>query len=197
MENSKKIQLGLLVVVAGLLIASMTGAFSGMFGGKTDDSRTEIATTPDVNAANTVTPGDAGTPTEGEVTVPTGPLTSMQFDELEFDFGTVKAGEKVVHKYKFKNTGKEPLIISNAKGSCGCTVPSWPKEPIPVGGTGEIEVQFDSKGKKDAQSKRVTITANTDPAQTFLTIKGNVTPDPADEAAAAAAAKAAGTPAAQ
>jgi Protein of unknown function (DUF1573) len=195
MENSKKIQLGLLVVVGGLLIANLTGAFSGMFGGKGgDETRETIGTTPDVTAGTTtVTPGDAGTPAEGEVTVPTGPLTSMQFDELEFDFGTVKAGEKVAHKYKFKNTGKEPLIISNAKGSCGCTVPSWPKEPIPVGGTGEIEVQFDSKGKKDAQSKRVTITANTDPAQTFLTIKGNVTPDPADEAAA----KAAGTPAAQ
>jgi Protein of unknown function (DUF1573) len=196
MENSKKIQLGLLVVVAGLLIANMTGAFSGMFGGKGgEETRETIGTTADVTGANTVTPTDAGTPVEGEVTVPTGPLTSMQFEELEFDFGTVKAGEKVGHKYKFKNTGKEPLIISNAKGSCGCTVPSWPKEPIPVGGTGEIEVQFDSKGKKDAQSKRVTITANTDPAQTFLTIKGNVTPDPADEAAAAA--KAAATPAAQ
>jgi len=57
-------------------------------------------------------------------------------------------GEKVVHVYKFKNSGKEPLVISNAKGSCGCTVPEWPREPIPVGGSGEIRVQFDSKVKE-------------------------------------------------
>jgi len=67
----------------------------------------------------------------------------MTFKETEFDFGTVDQGEKVTHVYKFANTGNEPLIISNAKGSCGCTVPSWPKEPIPVGGSGEIQVQFD------------------------------------------------------
>ncbi len=106
--------------------------------------------------------------------VPAGPTTSLKFEETEFDFGTVDQGEKVTHVYKFANTGNEPLIISNAKGSCGCTVPSWPKEPIPVGGSGEIQVQFDSKGKKNKQSKKVTITANTEPAQTFLTIKGEV-----------------------
>ncbi|MEM9545277.1 MAG: DUF1573 domain-containing protein, partial [Bacteroidota bacterium] len=98
--------------------------------------------------------------------------------EDTYDFGEVPEGEKVVHTYKFKNTGKEPLVISNAKGSCGCTVPEWPREPIPVGGSGEIRVQFDSKGKGKvgggSQSKKVTITANTDPANTFLTIKGIV-----------------------
>ncbi len=115
--------------------------------------------------------------------VPAGPTTKLTFEETEFDFGTVDQGEKVTHVYKFANTGNEPLIISNAKGSCGCTVPSWPKEPIPVGGSGEIQVQFDSKGKKNKQSKKVTITANTDPAQTFLTIKGEV--NAPDDAAAA------------
>ncbi len=115
--------------------------------------------------------------------VPAGPTTTLKFEETEFDFGTVDQGEKVTHVYKFANTGNEPLIISNAKGSCGCTVPSWPKEPIPVGGSGEIQVQFDSKGKKNKQSKKVTITANTDPAQTFLTIKGEVNA-PETEAAA-------------
>ncbi len=200
MENSKKIQLGLLVVVAGLLIANMTGAFSGMFGGGDSDVRAaakeSIATTTGVNN-NTVTPSADGAAKPGAAApaAPAGPTTTMKFDETEFDFGTINAGEKVNHTYKFKNTGSEPLIISNAKGSCGCTVPSWPKEPIPVGGTGEIAVQFDSKGKKNKQSKRVTITANTDPAQSFLTIKGEVTPDPAAEAAAAA--KKAGTPAPQ
>ena len=108
----------------------------------------------------------------------------MNFEETEFDYGVVDQGEKVNHTYKFTNTGNEPLIISNAKGSCGCTVPSWPKEPIPVGGSGEIQVQFDSKGKKGKQSKRVTITANTEPAQSFLTIKGEVKAPEGDAAAA-------------
>jgi len=110
--------------------------------------------------------------------VPTGPTTSIEFDDSTFDFGEVMDGEKVQHVYKFKNTGKEPLIISNAKGSCGCTVPTWPREPIPVGGEGEIMVQFDSKNKGKVggspQSKRVTLTSNTDPVNTYLTIKGTV-----------------------
>ena len=87
-------------------------------------------------------------------------------------------GEKVKHDYKFTNTGSEPLIISNAKGSCGCTVPSWPREPIAPGESAVIAVQFDSKNKGKVggspQSKRVTITANTDPVNTYLTIKGTV-----------------------
>lgn len=191
MENSKKIGLGVLAVVAGLFIANTMGLFSGMGGATTaqEEARQSIATTTGVNN-NSVTPGDAGVTKPGDAAAapaaPAGPTTSLEFTETEFDFGTINAGEKVNHTYKFKNTGSEPLIISNAKGSCGCTVPSWPKEPIPVGGTGEIAVQFDSKGKKNKQSKRVTITANTDPAQSFLTIKGDVTPDPAAEAAAAA-----------
>jgi len=80
----------------------------------------------------------------------------------------------VKHIYKFKNTGTEPLIISNAKGSCGCTVPTWPKEPVPPGGTGELKVEFNSKGKPGPQSKRVTVTANTTPTETFLEISGEV-----------------------
>ncbi len=109
---------------------------------------------------------------------PVGPTTTMEFAETEFNFGKVKAGEKVQHVYKFKNTGKEPLVISNAKGSCGCTVPEWPKEPIGVGEEGEILVEFNSKGKSGNQAKTVTITANTDPPQTLIQIKGEVLADP-------------------
>ena len=147
----------------------------------TDESRTSLAansTTSDVAAKPA-----ANTPAANTPAAPVGPLTTMEFGETVFDFGEVMEGEKVVHNYSFKNTGKEPLIISNAKGSCGCTVPSWPREPIPPGESGEIKVQFDSKGKGKVggnnQSKRVTLTANTDPAQTFLTIKGKVNKDEA------------------
>lgn len=109
-----------------------------------------------------------------EPAAPVGPTTSITFAETSFDFGEVQDGEKVSHVYEFTNTGNEPLVISNAKGSCGCTVPNWPKNPIPPGEKGEIHVEFNSKGKTGKQTKRVTITANTDPAQTFLTISGNV-----------------------
>ncbi len=105
---------------------------------------------------------------------PAGPTTTIDFSENSFDFGTVSEGEKVSHVYKFKNTGNEPLVISNAKGSCGCTVPQWPKTPIAPGESGEIMVEFNSKGKPGKQTKRVTVTANTNPPQSFLTITGNV-----------------------
>ena len=141
----------------------------------TDDARESLATTSTTGAASDVA---KTVPTNATPAAPVGPLTSLEFSETVFDFGEIMEGEKVVHNYTFKNTGKEPLIISNAKGSCGCTVPSWPREPIPPGESADINVQFDSKGKGKVggnnQSKRVTLTANTDPAQTFLTIKGKV-----------------------
>jgi len=120
----------------------------------------------------TATPG-AGAETPA---VPVGPLTSINFENPNFDWGKVNDGDKVTHIFKFTNTGKEPLIISDAKGSCGCTVPEWPKEPIAPGAKGEIKVVFDSKGKGSKEgkmdTKKVTITANTDPAQTYLNIQG-------------------------
>ncbi len=131
---------------------------------------------PSVPASTTTAANPTATPSEPAV--PAGPITNIKFDQTEFDFGTVMEGEKVVHVYKFTNTGNEPLIISNAKGSCGCTVPQWPREPIAPGEKGEIKVQFDTKNKGKVggglQSKRVTITANTDPVNSYLTIKGKV-----------------------
>lgn len=100
---------------------------------------------------------------------------SFTFDNVEWDFGTIDQGDVVEHSFEFTNTGTEPLIISNAKGSCGCTVPVWPREPIAVGATGTISVKFNSKGKKNKQHKRVTLTANTTPNQTVLRVKGEVT----------------------
>ncbi|NOT35997.1 MAG: DUF1573 domain-containing protein [Saprospiraceae bacterium] len=124
----------------------------------------------------------SGTTGEATPAAPTGPTTTVEFEELVYDYGEVMEGTMVKHVYKFKNTGNEPLVISDAKGSCGCTVPDWPREPIAPGGTGVINVQFDSKGKGSEdggkQSKRVTVTANTNPAQTYLTISGVVKKDP-------------------
>ncbi|MEM9885435.1 MAG: DUF1573 domain-containing protein [Bacteroidota bacterium] len=113
---------------------------------------------------------------------PVGPTTVMTFDEMSYDFGTITAGEKVRHVYTFSNTGNEPLIISNARGSCGCTVPQWPQEAIAPGDEGEIVVEYNSKGKSGNETKTVTITANTEPAVTKLTIKGVVNAAAADAA---------------
>ncbi len=105
---------------------------------------------------------------------PEGPLPSMKFREELYDFGEVKEGDVVEHVFSFVNEGEAPLIISDAKASCGCTVPEWPKEPIPVGESGEIKVRFNSKNRTGIQNKPVTITANTWPVTTRVTIKGNV-----------------------
>ena len=76
--------------------------------------------------------------------------------------------------FKFKNSGTDPLIITNAKGSCGCTVPEWPREPVAPGESGVIDVKFNSKGKKGKQNKRVTLTTNMVPSQQVLIVKGQV-----------------------
>ncbi|MFQ5446029.1 MAG: DUF1573 domain-containing protein [Saprospiraceae bacterium] len=134
------------------------------------------------NAVQTVAQGQNNvTPTANanKPAAPVGPTTTLSFEETEFNFGKIASGEKVSHEYKFTNTGKEPLVISNAKGSCGCTVPKWPKEPIAPGTSSSILVEFNSKGKSGSQTKQVTITANTDPPQSIIYIKGEVTPAPA------------------
>lgn len=103
-----------------------------------------------------------------------GPLSEIKFDEPEFDFGDINSGDIVTHIFKFKNTGDAPLIIESATASCGCTVPKWPKEPIPPGEESEIEVKYDSKNKAGIQQKTITIRANTQPNVTRLIIKANV-----------------------
>lgn len=112
---------------------------------------------------------------------PTGPTTTITFAENAWDFGTIDEGDAVTHIFKFTNTGDNPLIIDRCKGSCGCTVPQCPKDPIAPGEQGEIEVKFNSKGKKNKQTKTVTINANTVPEQTRITISADVTPAPATD----------------
>ncbi len=126
-------------------------------------------TTPANNTATTTT---AAT----EEVKPEGPLPTFTWSEEEHDFGTISEGDVVEHTFTFTNNGEAPLIIESARASCGCTVPSWTKEPVPVGGTGEIQVKFDSKGKPNVQNKTVTITANTYPKVSRLRIKTFVTP---------------------
>ncbi|MCF8257440.1 MAG: DUF1573 domain-containing protein [Flavobacteriales bacterium] len=98
----------------------------------------------------------------------------MTFEKDVHDFGTIIQGEKVSYSFKFTNTGGSDLLITDAKGSCGCTVPEWPKTPIKPGETGNIDVVFDSTGKNGQQNKKVTITANTVPGAMVLAINGTI-----------------------
>jgi len=99
---------------------------------------------------------------------------AFKFSEEEFNFGTIMQGDQVKHDFEFTNTGKEPLIISNAAGSCGCTVPEWPKEPIAPGAKAMIKVTFNSAGKQGVQDKTVTLQSNAKQNPLVLHLKGNV-----------------------
>lgn len=112
------------------------------------------------------------------------PKTTVEFENSTLDLGFLKQGEKGSGTFEFTNTGTEPLIISSAKGSCGCTVPKWPKEPIAPGETATIDIEFNSKGKKGKQTKTVTIQANTDPNPMRLTVKADIEAPAVDETAA-------------
>jgi hypothetical protein len=124
----------------------------------------------------TVTPANpnAAAPAQPSVSTPTGPTTTLAFDESSFDFGTVTEGEIITHTFSFTNTGDEPLIINDARGTCGCTVPSKPTAPIAPGEKGEITVRFDSSNKVGKRNQRVTVTANTTPPQTIISLDGTV-----------------------
>ncbi len=126
-------------------------------------------------ASTTLNAAPATTVASAEPEVrPEGPLPEFSFETETFDFGAIPEGEVVDHTFTFTNTGEAPLIIQSASASCGCTVPSYSKEPVPVGGTGEIAVRFNSKGKKGNQAPTVTVTANTFPKVRKLRLKGSV-----------------------
>ncbi len=98
----------------------------------------------------------------------------ITFTEVEHDFGTITQGEKVTHAFKFKNTGSTNLLIISAQGSCGCTVPSYPKEPISPGKEANVDVVFDSDGKSGKVEKTVTLLTNCIPNTNVLTIHANI-----------------------
>jgi len=109
----------------------------------------------------------------------TGPVMSLE--KTEVDYGTIDQGSDPVRYFKFKNTGTEPLVIKNARGSCGCTVPEWPKEPIMPGASEKIKVNYDTN-RTGQFTKSITLTTNEASDTRVLTIKGEVKPKPADPA---------------
>lgn len=104
-----------------------------------------------------------------------GKFPIMTFAETEFDFGTIDQGTNVEHKFSFTNNGDAPLVIVDAKSSCGCTVPEFTKDPVAPGATGEMLVKFNGSGKNQV-SKTVTITANTKAGKETIKIKAFVNP---------------------
>ncbi len=97
----------------------------------------------------------------------------ITFEKELFDYGTIDYGSDGSYAFKFTNTGKDPLVITNATGSCGCTVPKWPKEPILKGQSAYINVTYDTK-RPGPFTKTVTINSNAKSASKVITIKGVV-----------------------
>ena len=98
----------------------------------------------------------------------------IEFKYKTWDFGEVPEGPKVRHEFEFTNTGNEPLIIHQVRSSCGCTVPYWPREPIPPGGKGKITVEYNTAGRPGPFYKVVTIYSNANPPTEQIVIKGVV-----------------------
>ncbi|MCH8902721.1 MAG: DUF1573 domain-containing protein [Bacteroidetes bacterium] len=114
-----------------------------------------------------------------ELPDPGGP--EFDFEEEIFDFGNIQAGSKVTHEFKFTNTGGAPLIIIECTAPCGCTIPTFPKEPIIQGNGGVIKVVFDSKGRSSTFHKTITITSNASTPTKMLHIKGTIVVSDGDD----------------
>ncbi len=126
------------------------------------------------SSGNAINPDVVNNPATASSEKGTKNVPAFQFADESHDFGTITQGKKVSFAFRFTNTGKSDLVISTASGSCGCTVPEYPKGPTAPGKEGIINVTFNSEGKEGKQEKTVTLIANTIPNTKVLTITGNV-----------------------
>jgi hypothetical protein len=117
----------------------------------------------------------AGTDPTSLPAAPTAPPTTVEVIDTLYNFGTVAEGSIVEFSFRFKNTGTNPLVISNASASCGCTVPEKPEAPVKPGEIGVIKVKFDSNGRAGSAYKTVTVLSNAAPGFPELVLKGEVT----------------------
>jgi hypothetical protein len=111
---------------------------------------------------------------EGETTLSSSDTASIVFTEYVHDFGKVISGEKVAYTFSFENRGNAPLVISQATTTCGCTVSKYSRKPVSPGGSGTIEVIFDSSDRSGRQSKIVTVRSNATKSLVLLRITGEV-----------------------
>ena len=177
-DMKENIKIGLMAVIAVTLIANTFMNTGGSSESPKKKPRVAATKTPAPKKNNSSITPDVLPQKEDikELTPepPAGPTTSIKFAEMNHDFGTIKQDTENNYVFSFTNTGNEPLIIEKAKGSCGCTVPNYPKEPIAPGATAEIEVTYKPGKQKGNQTKTVTVTANTEPRTTQLKISANV-----------------------
>lgn len=151
------------------LIVGLSSCNSG------NDSDIRAAAKESLENKTVIEPGSTGmlTSQAGENNV-SGPITSIEFESKKHTFSDAVSGDKIEAVFKFKNTGNEPLIISDVKTSCGCTASNYPREPVAPGESAEIEAVFDTAGKTGAQTKNVTVMTNTNPSSNVLIIEGTV-----------------------
>ncbi|HPS63912.1 MAG TPA: DUF1573 domain-containing protein [Bacteroidales bacterium] len=119
---------------------------------------------------------DAATAQPAQPENPNAP--EIQFDKTVHDYGTIVQGGDGTCEFKFTNVGKEPLILSRPQSSCGCTVPTWPQEPVLPGKSDVIKVTYNTNNVGTI-NKTVTVTSNAKTNRVVLQIKGTVTPKPA------------------
>ena len=113
-------------------------------------------------------------PITADTPLDTNNIAKITLEETDFNFGSVNEGDVVKHTFKLKNVGNQPLLITDIRTTCGCTVPTWNKSPIAANANDQVEVKFDTKGKANEQVKKITIIANTFPAETELILRGMV-----------------------
>lgn len=151
----------------------------GFFG--TANAQSVVAPNPQPVVAPSPQPAVApAVPVAEQPIVPKGGI--FKFEEETHDFGELLQGGDASTTFRFTNTGTEPISIRLAKGSCGCTVPTWPQEPIAPGATGEIFVKYDSN-RLGMINKNVTIISDAAAGEKVLYIKGNISPKPQEVAA--------------
>jgi hypothetical protein len=113
-------------------------------------------------------------PTTPEGQVDTAQMAQIRFHSMVYDFDTLFQGDKASHEFVFENTGKKELYILQTNSSCGCTVSSYSKAPIPPGNTGTIQVEFDSTRKNGRQNRRIAVLTNAFPSESVLRMTGFV-----------------------
>jgi hypothetical protein len=155
-----------------LLMVLVANSTSLIFSCKNPSSTKSIEAIP--TSGNGPNAAMINNPMSAEGTVDSNNVAKIEFDNNFYDFGTIKEGKIASHTYKFKNVGNVPLLIKNCISSCGCTVPTFQKEPIAPGASSEIEVKFDSKGKSGRIQKIITVYSNTLPSEVKLGISGDV-----------------------
>ena len=160
------------IVLAAVAIS--LSAVSCQSAGKAE-AKAEVATQPAAQNATQPTTQETRKP-EWQEKAQTMAPTAVEWASKEYNYGSVPTGTTVTHQFRFRNTGSEPLVLTRVKPSCGCTTPTYSKEPVQPGEEGYIDVAFNTTGKNGIQNKSVTVSGNFDGNITqILRITGEVT----------------------